>query len=100
MISKPGDDRRNHYTCGNSCAPKLFDRIEPGGKPEIFVRWPCVAVNAPVLAAAIRVEACFEAYIRAAIASDNRFGSIAKILRCAPGLLLCVGIDVDDIDVR
>ena len=63
------------------------------------MRWPGVAVNATVLAAAIRIQACFEAHIRAAIARDNRFGSIAKILRYTPGPLLCVRIGVDDIDV-
>src|SRR5882724_3035578 len=29
MISKAGNDWRNHYTRWNSCAAKLSDRIEP-----------------------------------------------------------------------
>jgi len=60
---------------------------------------PRVAVNAPVLAAAIRVEASFEAYIRAAIASDNRFRSIAKILRGRPRCCFDLAKDIDYVRV-
>src|SRR5439155_13906940 len=73
---------------------------EACGKTAIFVCRPGVTVNAAVLAPTIWIHACLETYIRAVIASNNRFSSIAKILGCAPAPLFRVRVNIHDIDVR
>jgi len=60
---------------------------------------PGVTVNATMLASAIGIETCLKTDIRAVIASDDRFGSVTKILCSAAGLLVSVGVDVDNIEV-
>ncbi len=62
-------------------------------------RRPGVTVNAAVLATAVGIETCLEAYIGTAIASDDRFGSVTKILCSAAGPLVSVRVDVDNIEV-
>ena len=60
---------------------------------------PRIAINAAVLAAAIRIETCLKTYVGTGIASDDRFGSIAKILCNAAGLLGFVRSGVHNIEV-
>ena len=60
---------------------------------------PGVTVNATMLASAIGIETCLKTDIRAAIASDDRFGFVAKILRSAARPLVSVRVGVDNIEV-
>src|SRR5213592_2600127 len=52
-----------------------------------------------MLAAAIRIETCLKTHIGAGVTSDDRFGSVAKILCSEAGLLAFVRGDVDNIEV-
>jgi hypothetical protein len=70
--------------------------IEAGRKPEILVCRPRVTINAAVLAPAIRIQARFESDVRTRIAGDNRFRSVAKILRRTSRCLFGFGLSVDD----
>ena len=99
-------------TCGchfgdiSSCAQQfrrvLLDHdfaleIEPGGKAEIFVRRPGVAINAAVLAAAIRIEAGAETDVRAVVAGDDGLAVVLEKLRARSlrtATILVVGIPV------
>ena len=60
---------------------------------------PGVTVNAAVLAPAIGIEARLETDIGAIVPSDDRFGSITKILCRAPRLFRCGNINIDRINV-
>ena len=61
--------------------------------------WPRITINAAVLAASIGIKACFKADIWTVVTSDNRFGSVAKILRCAARSLFCSKGDIDNIAI-
>src|SRR6516164_4246803 len=52
-----------------------------------------------MLASAIGIETCLKTDIRAVIASDDRFGSVAKILCSGAGPLISVRVGVDNIEV-
>ena len=58
-----------------------------------------VTIDAAVLSPAIGIEACLETDIGAAVSSDDRFGSVAKILRGAALLLLGTNITIYNIYV-
>ena len=73
--------------------------IESGRKPEILVSWSRVTIDAAVLAAAIRIQACFKADIRTVITGDDRSRSVAKILRRRRGRLFGLAVDVDYVRV-
>src|SRR5215471_3019739 len=60
---------------------------------------PRITIDASVLAAAIWIQTCFETHIGAAIASNDRFCPVAKILCLSPGRLLGATINVDKIIV-
>ena len=55
--------------------------IESGGETEILVRRPRVAINATVLATAIRIDARLESDVRTVVARDEGLRGIAKVLR-------------------
>ena len=73
--------------------------IEPGGKAEILVGRPGIAIDAAVLAAAIRIEARLESDIGTIVASDDRFRDVAKILRLPARPFFALGIDIDNIRI-
>src|SRR5262249_11652960 len=60
---------------------------------------PRVTIDAAVLAPAIWVQACFEAHIGTVVPSDDRFRSVAKILRLVPRLFVRGRINIDTINV-
>src|SRR5262249_7607359 len=60
---------------------------------------PRVTIDATVLASPIRVQARFEAYIGTRIARDNRFRSIAKILRLTSRFLFSLAADINHVHV-
>src|SRR5205823_11771829 len=68
-------------------------------KAEIVVSRPRVTINAAVFAAAIWVQARFETDIRTVVPSDDRFGSITKILCRPPRLFVSSRINIDRINV-
>jgi ABC-type thiamin/hydroxymethylpyrimidine transport system permease subunit len=47
--------------------------IQAGGKTEIFMRRPGVAINTTMLAAAVRIDAGIEADVGTIVKSDERF---------------------------
>jgi hypothetical protein len=55
---------------------------------------PRVAVNAPVFATAIRIDACLEADVRAGVVGDDLFCSIPKKLGLAPRPIFFLKIDI------
>ena len=86
-----------HFGEDNSASSKLRRvhlhhdatlEIESGRKPEIFVRWPRITIDAAMLATAIRIEARFESDIRTVVARDDRFRAVAKILRLRVAVVL------------
>src|SRR5206468_71631 len=74
-------------------------KIEAGRKTEVFVCRPGVTVNATMLASAIGIETCLKTDIGADVTSDDRLGSVTKILCSAAGPLVSVRVDVDNIEV-
>ena len=52
-----------------------------------------------MLAASIRIKACLEADIWTVVTSDDRFGSVAKILRLASRSLFRSRSDIDNIEI-
>jgi len=52
-----------------------------------------------MLAASIRIKAYLEADIRTVVTSDDRFGSVVKILRFGPRPLFCSKNDIDNIEI-
>ncbi len=60
---------------------------------------PRVTIDAAVLAPAIWIQARLKTHVWAAVASDNRFRSVAKILRLAPRLFVSGRINIDTINV-
>jgi len=52
-----------------------------------------------MLAAPIGIKACLESDIWTVVTSDDRFGSVVKILRRAPRSLFCSRIDIDSIKI-
>ena len=68
--------------------------IQAGGEAEILVRGPRVAVDAAVLAAAIRIDAELEADVRAVVAVENRAAMVAEELRRRQRVFLRIPIHV------
>src|SRR6185503_16074607 len=70
--------------------------VEARGKAEVFVRRPRVTVDAAVLAAAIRIDAGFEADVRTVVGGDDRSRRIAEVDRLRQ-TLVALGVIVDDV---
>ena len=60
---------------------------------------PRVTIDAAVLAPTIWIQARLKTHVWAAVASDNRFRSVAKILRRRPRLFVSGRINIDTINV-
>ena len=74
--------------------------IESGGEPKIFVGRPRKAVDAAMLAAAIRIDARLESDIRAVVPRDDRFRQVPEKLRLPPRLFLLFTGRIDLHDIR
>ena len=77
--------------------------IDSGGEAEIFVRRSRVAINATVLAAAIRIDARLEADIRTVVVGDDCPGEITQINRAAGRpirivLIFRIGLEVESLE--
>src|SRR5439155_1102919 len=68
--------------------------VQAGGKAEELVRGPGIAVDAPMLAAAIRVDAGLETDVGAVVVGDEGGGVIFKELRARQRVLLRVPIRI------
>src|SRR5215472_1575361 len=68
--------------------------IKAGRKPQILVSRSRVTIDATVLAPAIWIQARFKTNVWAAVPGDNRFRSIAEILRCRAPCLFDVRVDI------
>ena len=77
----------------------LAFEIESGGKAEIFVRWSGVTIDAAMFAPSIRIQACLKPNIRTVVTTDDRFGFVAKILRCTPWPFFRFKITTDNVGV-
>jgi hypothetical protein len=75
----------------------LAFEIEPGGKAEILVRRPGIAIDAPVLATTVWVNAGIKPDVRTLIARDDAFGGIAKEFCPAPRTIFR-RINIDEVD--
>src|ERR1035441_2403539 len=73
--------------------------IESRGKPEIFVGWAGKAVNAAVLATAIRIDTGLDSDIRTVVVRNDRFCAVAEKLRLASRPLFVAFIDLNNIDI-
>ena len=73
--------------------------IKAGRESKVLMERPRVAVNAAVLAAAVRIDAGFEAHVRAVVVSDNGAGGVLEKLRARQrilfGIPVGVGFEVD-----
>src|SRR5262249_31310470 len=54
--------------------------IKAGGKSEIFMKRARIAINAPVLTSAIRIDAGFKTHIRALVIGNNALRPVANKL--------------------
>ena len=61
--------------------------------------WSRVTIDAAVLAASVRIQARLKSDIWTVVTSDDRFGSIAKVLRFAPRSLFRFSRDIDNIEI-
>src|SRR5262249_40852208 len=61
--------------------------------------WSRITINAAMLAASIRINACFKTDIRAVVTSDDRFGRVAKVLGCPPRSFSRSGVSIDHIEI-
>src|SRR5712691_6191070 len=81
------DDLRLPFARGQFFAEKpgsiLFDHdfrleIQPGGKTKIFMKRPLIAIDAPMLTAAVRIDAGFKPDIRTVIVGDDGGGRVLE----------------------
>ena len=68
--------------------------VQAGGESEIFVKRPRIAINAAVLAAAVRIDAGFESDIRAVVVRNDRGRPIAEKLGARKRIILRIPIRV------
>src|SRR5581483_11633629 len=69
-------------------------KIQPGRKAEIFVEWPREAVNAPMLAAAVRINAGLEPDVRAVVIVDDGAGIVPVELGARRRIVLWIPIHI------
>ena len=69
-------------------------KIEAGRKPQIFVRGPRIAIDAPMLTATIRIQTGFKIQVRAMVAGDDALAMINQELRARQDILRGVPIRI------